>query len=441
MAGQTTAKQRRQFFEQHRSGHTYQEIADACGVSRECVRYWCRRQRDGGSCETKYERRATGKLSHFDPQVRYVILRLRLAHPRWGPDRIRYHLGKRPSLRGSRLPSRAAIGRYLHQWPRFRRRPKCKEQPRAQPNAPTFVHQRWQLDFKTNIKLANKTLLHLHSAYDPVAASCIGAQVFRRQSCGQRQRVRLENVQAFLRGCFARWQTFPQEVQTDGETVLIGKPGEGTFPSRFTLWLKGLGIEHLVTRPGKPTDNAGVERCHRTVNDYAVIGNQHAALTQLQTILDIAVDELAFHLPSRGKGCNGQPPAVAHPELCQPLRPFRPELELALFDLKRVDRYLASLAWPRRVGSDGRVRLGTQRYFIGLKYIRCQVLVRFDPTDRHFVFYDCTDPGQLDSTDPDQVLRRLPAKALEIEDLTGIAAWPFGPGIQQLLLPLSFAKG
>jgi hypothetical protein len=67
--------------------------------------------------------------------------------------------------------------------------------------------------------------------------------------------------------------------------------------------------------------------------------------------------------------------------------------------------------------------------------------VRFDPTDRHFAFYDCTDPGQLDSTDPAQVLRRLPAKALEIEDLTGLAAWPFGLGIQQLLLPLSFSKG
>jgi transposase InsO family protein len=433
MAKQTTPEQRRSFYRQHQKGDTYQDIAEAWGVSKECVRYWCRRQRDGGRCATVYRRPAAGILSSFDPKVRYVILRLRLAHPRWGPDRIRYHLSKRPSLHGLELPSRASIGRYLHQWSQFRRKPKPEPKEIARPNAPTFVHQRWQLDFKINIQLAEKTLVHLHTAYDPVGTACIGARVFVVHSGNPRQRIRMQNVQAFLRACFARWQTLPRQIQTDGETVLAGKPGEGTFPSYFTLWLKGLGIDHLIIRPGKPTDNAGVERCHRTINDYVVVGNENATPEQLQTMLDIALDELAFELPSQAKGCNGQPPAVAHPELCHPPRPFHPEHELAFFDLKRVDRYLATLTWPRRVGTDGRVRLGTQRYFIGLQYARQHVLVSFDPADRHFVFQDCDDP--------DQVLRRLPAKALEVEDLTGIAAWPFGLGVQQLSLPLPFAKG
>jgi hypothetical protein len=54
-------------------------------------------------------------LGRFDPKGPYCVLRLRLQHPRWGPNRLRYHLGKHPSLRGLPLPSEAEIGRYLHQ--------------------------------------------------------------------------------------------------------------------------------------------------------------------------------------------------------------------------------------------------------------------------------------------------------------------------------------
>lgn len=432
MAKQTSPEQRLLFYQQHLAGSPYQEIADVQGVSKECVRYWCRRQRDGGSCETVYERQAPGILSRFDPKVRYAILRLRLEHPRWGPERIQYHLTKRPSLRGLHMPSPASIGRYLHQWSRFRRRPSVKKPPSTRPDPPEAVHQRWQLDFKVKIPIADGALVHLHTAYDPVGATCIGARVFLTGQYSQRQRIRLVNVQAFLRICFARWQTLPQEIQTDGETVLAGKPEKGAFPSRFTLWLKGLGIEHLVTRPGKPTDNAEVERCHRTINDYALIGNETAGVAQLQTILNHALDELIFELPSRAKDCHGRPPAVAHPELLEPPRLFHPEHELAYFDLGRVDQYLATFTWVRLIGSNGCIRLGNQRYFVGEAYARHHVLIRFDPTDRHFVFY-------LDDS-PDDELRRQKVKALSVEDLTGIATWPFGPGLQQLRLPMTFGE-
>ena len=119
----------------------------------------------------------------------------------------------------------------------------------------------------------------------------------------------------FLRTCFADWQALPDEIQTDGEPVLIGRAGEHFFPSRFTLWLKGLGIDHLVIRSGKPTDNAEVERCHRTVNDYAIIGNEGLNVKQLQQVLQDSVRELTYELPSRAEGCDGQPPVKAHPDL------------------------------------------------------------------------------------------------------------------------------
>jgi len=86
-------------------------------------------------------------------------------------------------------------------------------------------------------------------------------------------------------------------------------------------------------------------------------------VSQLQHILDQAVYELVFKLPSRAEGCGDLPPIAAHPELLQPRRPFQSEHELASFDLKRVDAYLAALTWQRKVGKTGQITLGRRHQY------------------------------------------------------------------------------
>lgn len=429
MAKWTTLQQRQEFYESHKRGKTYWEIADYYGMSEECVRYWCRRQRDGKGSETSYHREPRGLLSNFDPKVRYGVLRLRLEHPRWGPNRILAKLEKRSSLRGLRLPSETSIGGYLHQWRRFHRKPKKKAmRQRSQPA--TAVHQRWQVDFKVGIRLKNGQRVNLHTVRDQVGAACIGGFVF---ATGKRQRrVRMDEVRAVLRTCFARWGTLPDEVQTDGEPVLVA-PQQDSFPSVFTLWLQGLGIEHLVIH--NVTSNAEVERCHRTINDYAVIGNEDKTTVELQLILDQSVHELNFELPSRAKNCAGQPPVVAYPELLQPRRLFRPERELALFDLERVGAYLATFTWRRTASKNGRVSLGgkQRRYSLGRSYAGRQVIIRFDPADWQFVFSEPDAPGKT--------IKCLPPMRLDVGDLTGLETWPTGLGTQQLSLPLFLTEG
>jgi hypothetical protein len=294
-----------------------------------------------------------------------------------------------------------------------------------------MVHQRWQIDFKLGIALRDDSLVNLHTVRDPVGEACIGAFVFPAGKVGRKpESVQMVQVRAVLRTCFTRWNTMPDEVQSDGETVLAGNPREN-FPSIFTLWLKGLDIQHIVTRPGKPTDNAEVERCHRTVNDYAIVGNEKASVAELQKILGQAVYELNYELTSRAEDCQGAPPMVAHPELLQPRRPFQQEHELALFDLRRVDSYLATFTWERKVGKTGQTEIGRHRYSVGRAHAHHRMIVRFDPADRHFVFYDIDDPET-------EICRR-PAKGLDVADLTGLASWPVGLGTQQLPLPLPFA--
>ena len=440
MRKHTTPVQRRTFYELHKQGLGYREIANQYEVSRECVRYWCRRQRDGGSCETVYCKEPRGILSQFDGLVRYCILRLRLEHPRWGPRSILFHLGKRRSLKGLALPSEAQIGRYLHQWPRFRRK-RTKKMETKRPNPPTRVHQRWQLDFKINIALQDEIAVDLHTIRDPVGEACIDAVVHPTEQVTIRtKRVPMEAARSTLRRGFGHWQTLPEEIQTDGETTLVVQKGDA-FPSTFTLWLAGLGIKHLVIH--QVTENAEVERCHRTVNDYAIVGNEKHTVTELQSILDDAVRELTFELPSRAEGCAGRPPIQAHPELQQPERSFRPEHELAVFDLKRVDAFLSTFTWTRKVGKTGQINLGGQRkrYSVGRAFARQEVVVRFDPADRHFVFH-LPDP-ERDDLDPEDLpeIGRRPARNLEVEDLTGLATWPDGLLPQQLPLPLCFVEG
>lgn len=427
MTSQTTPSERRRFYERHQAGETYEQIAALYGRSVECVRYWCRRQRDGGSVETHYRRRSAGPLCRFAPTVRYVILRLRREHPRWGPHSILLHLQKRASLRGVTLPSPASIGRYMQQWKRLRRSSTPPGQRRARPQPATEVHQRWQFDIKGPVTMDDDTTVHLHTSCDSVSGTCIGATFI---VAPWRKGARMENVRAFLRTCFANWGTLPREIQTDGEPVLVGRTIKDAFPSQFTLWLKGLGIEHIVIRCGRPTDNAEVERWHRTLNEYVIVGNEHLSANELEQALVQSLDELLYERPSWAKDCAAQPPAVAYPELFAPPRPFQVEHELAHFELRRVDDYLATMSWRRRASAHGQVVIGQRRrYSIGRQHGNKKVLVRFDPSDRHFVFFD--------EAEPDEELARRLARGLEVSDLTGIDEWPFGRGIQQLPLPLA----
>ena len=151
MAARTTQEQREAFIRRHASGETFGEMAQAYGVSWSCVRvWWCHFLR-GQGVAPHYVHGPHRLLGRFAPIVRYVILRLRLTPPHWGPRRLRYHLTQRPSLVGQRLPSVTQIGRYLHQWTRFRRLVKRRKPLREQLAQPTRIHQCWQVDFKIGI--------------------------------------------------------------------------------------------------------------------------------------------------------------------------------------------------------------------------------------------------------------------------------------------------
>ena len=408
----TTADQREAFYRRHIAGETYGEIASDVGVSVGCVRYWYRKLKQGGASQSQYPGRPRGLLKTFAPKIADAVLDLRQSHPRWGPKSIRHQLDKVESLAGLSLPSQTQIGRYLHQWPEFRRQHKRKGTERLCPEAATRVHERWQIDFKLGIALQNGRQVNLHTIRDEVGAVCIDARVTDAGAVGQKaRRVTDRELKETLRRGFARWGILPEEVQTDNEVVFVTGYG---FPTAFTLWLVGLGIHHRQIRAGHPTDNAVVERCHQTIMNYGVIGNEHLDIQGLQAHLDACVVVLAHEMPSQAKGCQGKPPVDAHPALMRRPLPFLPQGELALFQSGRVHAYLANFTWTRKVGKTGQICIGGQHqyYNVGRAYAAQTVLVRFDPQDQHLVFY-------LD-VQPDQEIRRQPLRNISVADITGL---------------------
>ena len=130
---------------------------------------------------------------------------------------------------------------------------------------------------------------------------------------------------------------------------------------------------------------------------------------------------------------------AAHPELLTSLRPYRPEWELELFDLKRVDTYLADFTWSRTCTSVGQLRMRKIRYSLGYAWAHQDVSVTFDPDHRQFVFTQIRSETRKGKSQPilDPVLRD--AKNLSVEDITGLARALKDLPTRQLMLPLAIA--
>ena len=152
--------------------------------------------------------------------------------------------------------------------------------------------------------------------------------------------------------------------------------------------------------------------------------------------MDADWDELNAECPSRAKGCGGQPPLVAHPELLIPRRPYRPEWETALFDLTRVEAYLTQLSWARLVSQVGQVSLGGYRYGLGVAWAGQTVTIHFEPSSHQFVFTQLRPERKRGLPQPELAPIQLPAQGLSVEDLTGLPVALTQLPTRQLMFPL-----
>lgn len=108
--------ERVEIVERHLAGESLSDIAGEMRVNYYTVRKWWRRWCQGSWAALAPKPpgpQRQGALCRHDPLVKYVALRLKREHSGWGPDLILLHMGRRPSLRGKRIPARSSLAAYL----------------------------------------------------------------------------------------------------------------------------------------------------------------------------------------------------------------------------------------------------------------------------------------------------------------------------------------
>jgi hypothetical protein len=214
-------------------------------------------------------------------------------------------------------------------------------------------------------------------------------------------------VQDALRHASARWGLCDR-FQTDKETRLVNTSCEEPFPSRFTLWLTGLGVTHELARSAQA--NGCAERFNRTWYDRVVEGRTFQNYDELQSTSDLELEWINQRLPSRGRACDDQPPLEAYPQAKHSRRPYTPEQELELFSMDRVYQFLAGQHWWRKVSQVGQFSIGGQRCGIGNTYAHQDVRVMFDPHTIEFVVEDSQR----------EEIKRFEPQELTVEEITGL---------------------
>jgi len=405
-----TVGQRESIYREKLDGHSINELAQKHHCSKSCARRWWRIGRDrgiDGLHQTKHVRAAPGPLSSFDSVVAERALVLKQQHPKRGATRILHDLVIDPALTGQTLPKRSSLAEFFHQV--------CPEllhsyhpQPAPPPQA-RHVHELWQMDGKEHVVLQDGTIATTLDVREPVACIFLGSFAHAVQTEKHWRKLTLRETQDDLRAVFTEFG-LPVGVQTDREN-LYGRPATEAFPTLFTLWLTGLGIQHHFGRPNQPTDQPQVERGHRTLFDWMAQPDPIANLVALQANLDTARYKHNAVLPSQAGDCQGGIPLQVHPEVLQVQRPYHRAAELSLFSLARVDQFLSQFTWQYKVSRAGQIPIHDHQYGIGTTQAGKTIDVRFDPRTREFIFSDAQTT---------QEVKRHPARGLDVSAITGL---------------------
>jgi hypothetical protein len=205
-----------------------------------------------------------------------------------------------------------------------------------------------------------------------------------------------------FRKVFMRWG-LPDHVRVDNGYPW-GSPRD--LPSELALWLIGLGVEPIWNPAGQPTRNPKVERCNGLTQQWG----------ELHTCTD--PQEAARVLDWVGRIQREEYPAIlgrtrieVFPQLRTPRRVYRRAQEKRLWDLSRVDAFLARGCWTRHADRNGTISIYGHCRAIGRAWAHQEVVVRFDASSRSWVI----------SNQAGEVIKQLPAKELTRERIMALA--------------------
>ncbi len=408
-----------------KAGFSDRQIAERLDKRPATVRKWRRRgQRAGsGALVVPMGRPKRGSLSSFPAGLVSEIERMRKQHPGWGPKTLLAELRRKPAYAGQALPEKSSIARWLKQSGQAKAYEKHQDLPTAPALLAKTCHEEWEMDARGQEKIPRVGvigLIQINDVYSKVKLLSYPCLLGEQRAD---HHPTTQDYQMALRLAFTHWG-LPERLAVDHDSVYFDNKSKSPFPTRFHLGLVSLGIRLTFGRFARPTDQAMTERSHQTWAHQVLEGQTFRNYPALFLALQDRLDFLNNHLPCAT--LDERPPLVAHPEAKLLRRPYRPEAEEQLLDLRRMDAFLAQGKWYRKASNVGEISLGGQGYCLGHAWQRAEVTVTFDPADRVLV---CQAEGHPEL--------RKPLLGLAAEDLMGdldqILALPFF----QLALPFS----
>ncbi|GAA2611451.1 IS481 family transposase [Dactylosporangium fulvum] len=266
------------------------EVAARYGVSRQTVHSWLARYAAGGIKALEDQPHRVQHCPHrIDASVEALVCELRRDHPRWGPRRLRFEVGRRGV---SPLPARATVYRILRRnnlvagIPRKRRREDYQRWERPQPM------ELWQMDIVGGVLLADGTEAKVVTGLDDHSRYCVIATVVRRATG--------RTVCAAFAAALVRFGV-PGEVLTDNGKQFTGRftkprPGEVLF-ERIC---RENGIVARNTKPRSPTTTGKVERFHQSLRGECLTGRIFPSVEAAQAAVDAFVAEYNYQRPHQG---------------------------------------------------------------------------------------------------------------------------------------------
>lgn len=350
-------------------------FTDLCreyGISPVTGRLWRQRfMREGIAGLHERSRRPKHSPGQLAEEVICRIVKLKHAHPRFGPEIIRtlYEraYGAAPSISSCKRVL-AKAGLVEPRKVRARSDPASRSPVILRPTAPNQI---WTADFKGWWRTQDGRCEPL-TVRDCYSRFVLGAQAMATTRT------------AAVRSQFERWfeqYGLPQVIHTDNGPPFAGT-GAPLGLSQLSAWWIALGIQISRSRPGHPQDNGGHERMHRDLED-GVQPLVSRAGVHAQAILDHWREEFNCVRPHRSLQMR-----CPH-EVYQP-SPRRYEGTPEAIDYGPQFE-------SRRVGHSGDIHFGRCRVFVTTALAGWNIGLKPLDQSRFELWFDSLYLGQLDA--------------------------------------------
>jgi transposase InsO family protein len=274
------------------AGVPVSEVAERYGVSRQSVHAWLVRYRQEGVA-------GLGDRSHqvhhhpwrIPAVVEELVCELRRGHPKWGPRRLVFEVGRRGHQVTRSSVYRTLVRNGLVE-PKSRRR-RRKDYRRWERSR---AMELWQLDVTASAFLTDGTEAKIVTGIDDHSRFCVLATAVMRATARP-------VCQAFLGAM--RTYGIPQEVLTDNAKVFTGRFHKPGVPVEvlFDKICRENGITHRLTKIHSPTTTGKIERLHQTLQDELLdVQGPFESIEALQAALDAWRQEYNTDRPHQSLG-------------------------------------------------------------------------------------------------------------------------------------------